>query len=129
MVLGRGYPTAIYRELEGLAGGPRRLCFPIGPKSDGERRRPLRSQVWDEGSQGRRWRAGCGSDLVLCEDRQGDARIDQEPEYGPVFHVPVTAARKADSSIAARRASGESETAPVHVPEHSAALPRTVALH
>ena len=62
-------------------------------------------------------------------DGQGDARIDQEPEYGPVFHVPVTAARKADSNIAARRASGESDTAPAHVPEYSAALPETVALH
>ena len=62
------------------------------------------------------------------EDRQGDARIDHEPEYGPVFHVPLTAARTADSSIAARRASGGSETALVHVPEYSAALPETVAL-
>lgn len=47
----------------------------------------------------------------------------------PVFHVPVTAARMADSSIAARRAAGESETAPVHVPEYSPALPETAALH
>ncbi|HTD44061.1 MAG TPA: hypothetical protein VK687_07765 [Bryobacteraceae bacterium] len=62
------------------------------------------------------------------EDGQGDARIDQEPVYEPVFHVPVTAARKADSSIAARRASGGSDTALVHVPEYSA-LPETVALH
>ena len=62
------------------------------------------------------------------EDGQGDVRIDQEPEYAPVFHVPVTAARKADSSIAARCASGGSDTALVHVPEYSA-LPETVALH
>jgi hypothetical protein len=46
----------------------------------------------------------------------------------PVFHVPVTTARKADSNIAARGASGESDTVPVHVPEYSA-VPETVALH
>jgi hypothetical protein len=60
---------------------------------------------------------------------QGDARIDHEPEYAPAFQVPVTTARKADSSIAAKRASGESDTAPVQVPEYSAALPETLALH
>jgi len=63
------------------------------------------------------------------EDGQGDARIDHEPEYAPAFHVPVTAPRKADSNIAARRASGESDTALVHVPAYSAALPEAVALH
>jgi hypothetical protein len=59
---------------------------------------------------------------------QGDARIDHEPEDAPVFHVPVTAARKADSNIPASPASGESDTAPVQVPEYSAAAPETMAL-
>jgi hypothetical protein len=45
-----------------------------------------------------------GAIRCFVEDGQGDVRIDQEPEYVPVFHVPLTAARKADSSIAARRA-------------------------
>jgi hypothetical protein len=46
----------------------------------------------------------------------------------PVFHVPLTAARSAASNIAARRASGGSDAAQVHVPEYSAALPKTLAL-
>ena len=59
---------------------------------------------------------------------QGDARIDHEPERGPDFHVPLTTARNADSSISAKRAWGESEVALVHVPEYSLARPETVAL-
>ena len=36
--------------------------------------------------------------------RQGDVRIDHEPARGPDFHVPVTTARNADSSMTAKRA-------------------------
>ena len=61
--------------------------------------------------------------------RQGDARIDQEPEDGPDFHVPVTTARNADSSMSARLAWGESDVVLVHVPEYSPARPETLARH
>ena len=59
---------------------------------------------------------------------QGDARMDHEPERGPAFHAPLTTARKADSSISAKCAWGESDVALVHVPEYSPARPETVAL-
>jgi hypothetical protein len=35
---------------------------------------------------------------------QGDVRIDHEPARGADFHVPVTTARNADSSMSAKRA-------------------------
>src|SRR2546421_2559869 len=53
--------------------------------------------------------------------------MDHEPEYAPAFHVPLTTARNADSSMSARRASGASCVAAVHVPEYSVARPVTVA--
>ena len=60
--------------------------------------------------------------------RQGDPRIDHEPERGPDFHPPLTTARSADSSISAKLAWGESDVAQVHVPEYSPERPETVAL-
>src|SRR5262249_25061333 len=60
-------------------------------------------------------------------DRQGDVRIDHEPEYAPAFHIPVISARNADSNRSANPALGESATGAVQVPKYSPDRPETVA--
>lgn len=60
---------------------------------------------------------------------QGVARIDHEPADAPDFHVPLTIARNADSSISDIWDCGGSDTGLAHVPEYSLERPETVALH
>src|SRR5437870_5246296 len=62
-------------------------------------------------------------------DAHGIARIDQEPEFPPAFHVPVTTARNADSSICTSDVSGLSGVWAVHVPEYSPVRPAILARH
>lgn len=60
---------------------------------------------------------------------QGVARIDHEPADEPDFHVPLTTARNADSSISDMRDWAGSDTVLAHVPEYSPVRPETAALH
>ena len=62
-------------------------------------------------------------------DAHGNVRTDHEPEFEPVFHVPVTTALNADSSICGSVASGVSGDWAVHVPEYSPVWPAIVARH
>ena len=50
-------------------------------------------------------------------DGHGNARIDHAPECAPDFQVPVSAARKADSSMSIIGDFGGSGVGAVHVPE------------